>query len=194
MINYLRPQRIIEIGSGFSSACMLDHIDRKSLNTNITFIEPYPQRLMALLRETDLDKHKLIHGNLQDVALDEFDALQQGDILFIDSTHVMKTGSDVNYELFEILPRIRDGVYVHFHDTFWPYEYPIGWTFERGYSWNELYGLRAFLQYNNRFSIEFFSDAFFILCREEVENAPEPARSHFLRSPGGAMWLKKGSE
>ncbi|HEX3860523.1 MAG TPA: class I SAM-dependent methyltransferase [Stellaceae bacterium] len=194
MISHLKPRRIIEIGSGFSSACMLDQIEISSLSTEITFIDPYPERLIALLTEGDLSKYKLISKNLQEVPLETFDALQEGDILFIDSTHVMKAGSDVNYELFEILPRIRNGVYIHFHDTFWPFEYPEGWIFNRGYSWNELYGLRAFLQYNKNFTMEFFSDAFFMLCHQEVDRAPEPARSYFLRSPGGAMWLRKAAD
>src|SRR5690606_22964232 len=85
-----------------------------------------------------------------------FDRLEADDILFIDSTHVAKTGSDVNYILFEILPRLKSGVLIHFHDVFYPFEYPRDWVFA-GRNWNEDYLLRAFLMYNPAFEIILFS-------------------------------------
>jgi hypothetical protein len=74
-----------------------------------------------------------------------FDVLDENDILFINSSHVAKTGSDVNFELFEILPRLKKGVIVHIHDILYPFEYPREWVIERNYSWNEVYAVRAFL-------------------------------------------------
>ena len=73
---------------------------------------------------------------MQDVALEEFDLLENRDMLFVDSTHVCKTGSDVNHILFNILPRLASGVYVHFHDVFYPFEYPKRWGFG-GRAWTE---------------------------------------------------------
>ena len=81
---------------------------------------------------------------VQDVPIDEFRALGSGDVLFIDSSHVLKTGSDVHRELFEILPALASGVLIHFHDIDYPFEYPDLFLFERRYSWNEAYAVRAF--------------------------------------------------
>ena len=71
---------------------------------------------------------------VQQVPLSIFDALQAGDILFIDFTHVLRTGGDVCFELFEILPRLSRGVLVHFHDMFWPFEYPRSWSVDENRS------------------------------------------------------------
>src|SRR5690606_8620162 len=90
------------------------------------------------------------------VPLAVFEELNAGDMLFIDSTHVAKTGSDVNYILFEILPRLKSGVLIHFHDIFYPFEYPRDWVFN-GRNWNEVYFLKAFLMYNTTFEIKLFS-------------------------------------
>jgi hypothetical protein len=91
-------------------------------------------------------------SRLQEVELEEFDSLQENDILFIDSTHVSKINSDVNRIFFVILPRIAPGVHIHFHDIFYPFEYPREWIYE-GRAWNEAYLLHAFLQYNSAFRI-----------------------------------------
>jgi len=84
--------------------------------------EPYPQLLTSLLRDDDRSRTTLIARNLQDVDPDLFRELSANDILFIDSSHVVKTHSDVNYVFFEILPRLQRGVYIHFHDIFHPFE------------------------------------------------------------------------
>ena len=72
--------------------------------------------------------------------------------------HVMRTGSDVCHELFEILPRLAKGVYVHIHDMFWPFEYPRSWVIDDNRSWNELYGVRAFLTNNDSWRVVMFND------------------------------------
>lgn len=148
----LKPARFIEIGSGHSSSCVIDTIESFGLSTKCTFIEPYPERLTDLLR-----RHTLIERRAQLVDLSLFDDLERGDILFIDSTHVLKTGSDVHYELFSILPRLRSGVFIHFHDIFFPFEYPHTWIFDHNMSWNEAYALRALLSSTNRYRIEFWN-------------------------------------
>ena len=95
-----------------------------------------------------------------------FDELNEGDILFIDSTHVLRTGSDVCFELFEVLPRLAPGVLVHFHDIFWPFEYPRAWVVDENRSWNELYAIRAFLMNNSDWHIIFFNHYFAKTGRE----------------------------
>ena len=88
------------------------------------------------------------------------DSLEPNDFLFVDSTHVLKTGSDVHYELFYLLPRLNPGVLVHFHDVGYPFEYPDKWIYELNYSWNEAYALRAFLMFNAEFSIKFWNSLY----------------------------------
>lgn len=151
------PKRIVEIGSGFSSAVMLDTIDNFfSQRPEVTFIEPYPDRLTSLLRDSDRNQVRLIDKKIQDVPIETFLALESGDLLFIDSSHVVKCGSDLQLLMFEILPQLKPGVFVHFHDIFYPFDYPSEWLFEGRY-WNENYFLRAFLSYNSEWSIQFFN-------------------------------------
>jgi predicted O-methyltransferase YrrM len=158
VIRHFRPKRIIEIGSGFSSMAMLDTNELFFNNQiELTFIEPFPERLQSLMKKADYEKCTIIESDVQLVSLDVFKKLQDGDILFIDSTHVSKTGSDVNYILFEILPILQKGVLIHFHDIFHHFEYPQEWVF-RGINWNENYILKAFLMYNDKFEIKIFSD------------------------------------
>jgi hypothetical protein len=149
----LRPKRVIEIGCGFSSACVLDTIEAFSLSTVCTFMDPDMSRVKG--KQDNL--HTFMEMQIQDAPLTLFDSLVAGDILLIDSTHIVKTGSDVVFELFEILPRLKPGVMIHFHDIFHPFEYPREWAIERNYSWNEAYALRAFLSYNSVFRVEFWN-------------------------------------
>lgn len=186
-IRYLQPKRIIEVGSGYSSCVILD-TNELFFNDSIecTFIEPYPQLLHSLLKPNDSSKVKLIGECIQNVELSVFDTLKKGDILFIDSTHVSKVGSDVNKLIFEILPRLSEGVFIHFHDIFYPFEYPFRWL-EEGRAWNENYLLRAFLQYNSSFKIRLFSNQLVGLHSTWLaENMPD-----CLKNPGGSIWLEK---
>ncbi len=155
MIRKFKPQKILEIGSGFSSSLILDTNEEYFKNQiDCTFIEPNPERLNNLLKDTD--KINLKKEYLQDIDLNIFRELNYGDILFIDTSHVTKTGSEVNFILFELLPVLRKGVLIHFHDIFFPFEYPQKWVFS-GRAWNEIYILRAFLQYNSNFEILLFN-------------------------------------
>ena len=191
MLRMRRPQRVIEVGSGFSSACMLD-INERYLNCQaaITFIEPYPEVLHTLLRPGDTQRTNLVCRPVQDVEVRLLEELESGDILFIDSTHVVKTGSDVIFEFFELLPRLKKGVVVHFHDMFFPFEYPRHFVIDENRSWNELYLMRAFLMYNKTFEIIFFNDFFAKRYRADIE----AAAPSFLLNPGGGLWLRKCSE
>ena len=187
MIRHLKPKKIIEIGSGFSSCAILDtsklFFDG---SINITLIEPYPDLVMSLIKEEDKNEIKVIPQRLQDVGLNEFEALAPNDILFIDSTHVSKINSDVNRIFFEILPALSSGVHIHFHDIFFPFEYPRDWIYE-GRAWNEIYVLRTFLQYNSKFRVvlmntfmKHFHESFF---RERMPLC--------LENPGGSIWICK---
>jgi hypothetical protein len=104
MLRHVKPRRVVEVGSGFSSALMLD-TNEKFLKRRIefTFIEPHPERLESLILEGDNTSARILRQQVQETPVSLFQELQQGDILFIDSSHVGKTGSDVNYLLFEVL-------------------------------------------------------------------------------------------
>jgi hypothetical protein len=158
LIRYSRPSRILEVGSGFSSAAILDTAENYlGEATQCTFVEPYPERLQALLRPGDEGRCKVIADRVQSVGLGPFRQLSAGDILLIDSSHVSKAGSDVNWLFFEVLTQIAPGVLVHVHDIFFPFEYPETW-FKNGFVLNEAYILRSFLTFNSRFEILFWND------------------------------------
>jgi predicted O-methyltransferase YrrM len=153
-----KPKRIIEVGSGFSSAVILDTVDGFfSHRPQITFIDPDPNRLNSLLRKDDKGRVEVLEKKIQEVPSELFSSLESGDFLFIDSSHAVKCGSDVQLLMFEILPLLPPGVFVHFHDVFYPFEYPA-YVIERGNYWNENYFLRAFLSYNHEWSTYFFND------------------------------------
>lgn len=146
-IRKFRPAKIVEVGSGFSSAAMLDTVDHLDLRTGLSFIEPHPERLYHLFSSADKSKNTVLDTPVQRIELDVFTNLKDGDILFIDSSHVVKTGSDLQFLFFEVLPNLQKGVLIHFHDIFYPFEYPKEWIYGRR-NWNEDYFLRAFLMYN----------------------------------------------
>ena len=187
MIRYLRPVHVIEIGSGHSSCVILD-TNELFFGHRIacTFIEPYPSLLLSLLKAGDQERIEIVPARLQEVPLERFEALAAGDILFVDSTHVAKVDSDVNHIFFRILPRLASGVFVHFHDVFYPFEYPKEWIYE-GRAWNEAYVLRAFLQNNSVFEIALFT-TYLERAHPERVFGPMPL---CRRNPGGSIWLRK---
>lgn len=155
MLRTFTPRRVLEIGSGFSTACALDTISAHDLPTEITCVEPYPARLYGLLRAGD---EVTVHEKLvQDVGPDAFTDLAAGDVLFIDSTHVAKAGSDVLWLILRVLPSLAPGVLVHIHDVFWPLEYKDSWLRNR-MDWNEIYLLHAFLSGNPSWQVVHFND------------------------------------
>lgn len=186
MLRKFKPRRIIEIGSGYSSCAMLDtaelFLDDK---IEFTFIEPYPELLHSLIKERD-KKHNILPVKLQDVDRDIFRSLEANDILFVDSTHVSKLGSDVNRIIFEILPILKQGVLIHFHDIFWPFEYPSDWI-KKGFAWNEAYMLRAFLEFNDNFEIMFFAG----FLHNHHHDWFEENMPLCLKNTGGNIWLRR---
>ncbi|MHB8129585.1 MAG: hypothetical protein ACYDEX_11360 [Mobilitalea sp.] len=185
MLRILKPKRMIEVGSGYTSAVTLDTNEFYLDNSiSLMFIEPYPSLLQSLL--TTNDKIDLLPSGLQEIPLSTFEQLEAGDILFIDSTHVSKIGSDVNYLFFDILPRLKSGVYIHLHDIFYPFEYPKDWIYN-GMIWNELYLLRAFLQNNKEYEIVFFQNMMEKRHMDVfVEKWPLDTPVH-----GGSIWIRK---
>lgn len=147
LIRHLKPQKIIEIGGGYST-----RLANKALTSNgtgsLTCIEPYPERLNGTGPTIEL-----IQKPVEELEVDFFSRLKTNDILFIDSSHTVKFGSDVCYEFLEILPRLAPGVWVHVHDIFFPHDYPAEWLLERRMALNEQYLLEAFLSFNKQFQV-----------------------------------------
>jgi predicted O-methyltransferase YrrM len=187
MLRSHQPRRVIEVGSGWSSACALDTADRYFKNEcEFTFVDPHPQLLNSLIG--NLTKNvSIVEKPVQQVPLSVFETLEAEDILFIDSTHVLRTGSDVCFELFEVLPRLAPGVLIHFHDIFWPFEYPRLWAVDQNRSWNELYAIRAFLTNNDDLRVVFFND-YFAKTERNLITASYP---DFLKNSGGALWVQR---
>ena len=187
-LSHFKPKRWIEVGSGFSSAILLDTLDaNQALHAAVTFIEPNTERLERLLTARDRTRVTIIRSNVQDVALSVFRSLEAGDVLFFDTTHVSKTGSDVNHEIFRIMPVLNSGVIVHFHDVFDGFEYPENWVYEENRSWNEQYLLRAFLMFNKQFEILYANDSF----AKRLPGVLRAIRPDILKNPGGGLWLRR---
>jgi len=182
MLRY-RPRRIVEIGSGYSTALALDVADTSLPELRITCVEPYPDRLRSRLRPGDGERITLIERPVQDLTPEDLVAgLAPDDIFLIDSTHVAKSGSDVLWLFLRILPLISPGVLVYVHDIQWPFEYPDEWLRERR-DWTETYLLHAFLIGNSQWRIELWVDW---LLTEHPEAAPS------LRGvPAGSIWLRR---
>jgi hypothetical protein len=163
-----KPNQIFEIGSGFSTfvsakALLLNEKETGS-KCELTAIEPYPN---GTLRAGFPGLARLERKLIQDVDSSVFRLLKANDILFIDSSHVLKIGSDVQYEYLEILPRLNKGVLVHCHDIFTPLEYPKEWIFKKRWFWTEQYLLQAFLAFNDSFEV-FWAGSYMNLKHPEL--------------------------
>jgi len=184
LIRHLKPQRIIEVGGGYST-----QIASKALAMNgagkLTCIEPYPQERLAGAN-LDVD---LIQKRVEEIDVDFFASLEANDILFIDSSHVVKFGGDVCYEFLEVLPTLHRGVWIHVHDIFFPQDYPADWLLNRRLALNEQYLLEAFLSFNRSFSPQL---ANFWIC---LEHQPEAARvwpNALSGNPSASsFWMKR---
>src|SRR3984893_3072735 len=151
-VRYFKPSRIIEVGSGVSTYCLLAASQRNreegGPESQITSIEPYPR---AWLRRAPV---RLIENPVQQVSHQLFETLGSGDLLFIDSSHSVQTAGDVNFLVLEVLPRLSSGVFVHFHDIYLPYDYPRDATATLSQA-QETAFVHAFLIANKRIKIVF---------------------------------------
>ena len=182
MIRMAQPRQVLEIGAGYSTM-VFTRAAAFSNDTRVRCIEPYP---MEALKNGMPGLDELIHSPLQSVPVSQFESLQPNDILFVDSTHVGKIDSDVNYIFFQILPRLQPGVIVHFHDIFLPNDYPRDWMVDHRLFWNEQYFLLAFLLFNPRVEVLLASS---YLGKEHVKDIE--AAFPFLPDFGGAsFWLR----
>lgn len=145
-LRHYEPDLVLEIGSGHSSRVMAAALSRNGKGDLIS-VDPYPsEQLRAELHDFP---HTVIEQKVEQLPFDLFDRLNFGDVLFIDSTHTVRSGGDVNFLFLEVLPRLRPGVIVHIHDIFLPEEYPREWVLDKHIFWAEQYLLQAFLLFNS---------------------------------------------
>ncbi len=190
LVRELAPRRLFEIGSGFSTrlsarAC-LENARERGVSCELVAFEPYPS---PLLRAGFPGLTRLEPVKAQDIPLSEFARLEENDILFIDSSHVLKVGSDVQVELLEILPRLNKGVVIHFHDIFLPAEYPRAWIQEHRRFWTEQYALQAFLSFNEHFEVLWGGSFMHLKHPERLREA----FSSYREAPAwpGSFWIRR---
>jgi hypothetical protein len=192
-IRHFKPKRIIEIGSGNSTllaaAAVRQNFQETGQSPELIVIEPFPK---PVLKEGFPGLTKLIECKVQEVGLELFESLSEGDILFIDSSHALRLGGDVQYEFLEILPRLAAGTLVHIHDISLPRPYPRVY-FENQLYWNEQYLLQAFLAFNSGFQVLWPGNYMMLNYPEKVcQVFPEfhTMRQHFPMSEPSAFWMQ----
>ena len=184
LIRHLQPQRIVEIGGGYSTQ-IADRALARNGTGKLTCIEPYPEER---LNGAKLDI-ELITKRVEEIDIDFFSSLDANDILFIDSSHTVKFGSDVCFEFLEVLPRLKPGVWIHVHDIFFPHDYPEEWLIERRQAWNEQYLLEAFLSFNSRFSVQL---ANYWFCLDHLDEAARLWPRALSPNHGAcSFWMKR---
>jgi predicted O-methyltransferase YrrM len=189
LIRLLKPRRVYEIGSGFSTLLAADALRRNRLDgypCRFIAIEPYPSAELEAELPCDVELWRV---PVQEISLGEFESLCEDDILFIDSSHVYKIGSDVQFVFLEVLPRIRPGVVVHIHDIFMPVEYPKQWVLDQHLFWNEQYLLQTFLSFNTTFEVIWASQWMHIKHPDLLMKA-FPSYKNGV-SPGSSFWFRR---
>lgn len=208
LVRHIKPKRIIEVGGGHSSRVMAAALEQNlkldGVRGTLLTIDPHPDRFP---KEALSDRVQLIAASVQSVDMNVFLTLEDGDFLFLDSTHVVGVGSDVVREYLEILPRIRRGVLIHAHDIFIPSDYPQDLVLKSLSFWSEQYLLEALIMFNQRFEVVWGSSAMqgfkpealeqaFPHWKHSYENMPQKKR-RFLPSIDGqrvwpsSFWMRK---
>jgi len=183
MVRYLRPRRIVEIGGGQTTRLLAAALDRNAgegSGGELVAIEPHPD---AVLQRGFPGLSRLAVARVQQVPMEVFTAMEDRDILFIDSSHVVAIDSDVIHEYLRILPKLRPGVVVHSHDIFLPADYPQKFVMTNLCFWGEQYLLEAFLSYNRAFEVLWASSALHLFHRADLERYFPAWAGSYLRTP-----------
>jgi len=185
IIRYYKPSSIVEVGGGHSSKIIQHAIERNNISTPISSkhicIEPFEAPYLKLL---DLD---LIRKIVTEVDVSFFSDLKANDILFIDSSHIIRQGGDVLYLFLEVIPKLNPGVLIHIHDIFTPNDYLLSWRNDGVNFWNEQYLFEAFLTCNNKFEIIY---AVNYLKNNHYNKLKDAAPMLDKERQPGSMWLK----
>lgn len=185
MIRENKPKVMIEVGSGDTTFISLEAIrmNRKEGNScKFYAIEPYPRQY---LREVQDESFELVESKLQDVNLD---LMSSADLLFIDSSHVSKINSDVNCEILEIIPKLKVGTLIHWHDIVMPTNYWKEWINDGNMFWNESYMVHSFMLFNAAYKIVWAARYMNLNCSDELQlSFPYLQKNHRLMS----FWIER---
>jgi len=186
MLRQLKPKRYVELGCGFSSLMSSRALQRnhqEGTPCEAAYCDPEPRLPMG----GALAYGRFVQQRVQELPLETFTALRAGDVLFIDTSHVLKIQSDVEQELLRILPSLAPGVWIHVHDIFTPYDYPEDWIYRPQRLWfNEQYAVECLLSGGRRYQVEI---PLHHLVRDHL-----PAMQEFFpqgRARGQSLWLRK---
>lgn len=192
-----KPSRIVQVGCGVSTAIVQQAAEDEDYSPSIVCVEPYPTAFLGL--QAAEGRIELIAQPAQDADLAVFEALGPGDLLFIDSTHAVRAGSEVNRIVLEVLPRLKAGVHVHFHDIYFPYDYPRRLLSEDLFFHAESTLVHAFLACNARYAIDASLSMLHYAApqalRDRFANYDPQANEDGLAAPGGthfpsALWMR----
>jgi hypothetical protein len=182
MIRHFKPKTIVEVGSGHSTL-LGAQASRLGGSTRYVCIDPWPRELIS----KGVANIEFIRDKVEDLELNLFQELQANDILFIDSSHVIRTAGDVCFNILEVLPRLAKGVIVHIHDIFLPFDYPKEWIIEQQRYWTEQYLLQAYLAENNSAEVLFASNYLSKIYPKELRKAFPKA----VWIGGASFWIRK---
>jgi predicted O-methyltransferase YrrM len=180
LVRRLKPRRVVEVGSGWSSLLLARALARNDAPAEVTLIEPFPDEDLFPALPGEWTVRSAI---LQRAGFDAFERLERGDVCFYDGSHCLRTAGDVTWFLFEVLPRLAAGVLVHFHDVFFPDDYHDAWVFDEGLSWNEQYALQAFLMHNDAYRVRLANHLLYRLRPDAI--------MELHGADGGSVWLEK---
>ena len=186
MIRHYQPRRIIEIGSGHSTILAAEALELGPPGYSFTAIDPYARHFVREYFDLPRPGCQLVTKPAEEMDLGLFGALEANDILFIDSSHVARFMSDVVYMVLEVLPQLRPGVLVHFHDIYLPYDYPLNRLIENHQFWNEQYLLEAYLGGGGRGKVVFANHLMVRQYPEEIKRAFPRALGWW----GGSFWFR----
>jgi len=183
VVRHLAPRQVIEVGSGYSSLLTARAIRDGHLATRLVCIDPAPR--VEVHRCAD----EFIQSPVEELPRSELpDRLKPGDVLFIDSSHLIRSGGDVVYLYLQVLPILRPGVLIHAHDIFLPYEYPKEFVLEHRWGWGEQYLVHALLMGNPSFEILWPSYFMWQTYRQQVLGTVRGYRGSL---PPSSLWLRR---
>ncbi len=189
MIRSARPAQVVELGSGYTTL-LINMAARRNAQEGSpaqhVAYDPYPRE--QVLGASVPEPTRLEAISATEVPMEVFTRLEADDVLFVDTTHTVKLGSDVNFVVLDVLPRLNAGVLVHFHDIFLPWEYPRGWFEDMQYFWAEQYLLQAFLAYNEAFEVLVPAHA---IARVHPDRLARIVPSFVPGVMPGSLWLRR---
>lgn len=189
MVRARKPRLVVELGSGMTTLLIGTAARRNAgdgVATEHVAYDPYPRA--QILGDAPPPPTRFESKGATDVTLEDFARLRDGDILFVDTTHTVKLGSDVNYVVLDVLPTLAPGVIVHFHDIFLPWEYPREWFESMQYFWAEQYLIQAFLAFNDKFEVLIPANA---VAVEHPDRLAKVIPSFVPGRRPGALWLRR---